>query len=651
MHASSSEFELFKKLANPMKTDFSTRKQPKKSAMKQSSVVKNQSIFKQAVSQRNEETKDTSRDDRSRARAPSVFNDNFSAVKSKLLFESPKGAIEVPSIARRSIIQPEAQERAHSTFGPFSVVGDSASAAVGSSGSGDRSDARGDDARGDDARGGGGGDSSDARGGGGSSGSGDSSDARGGGSNGYGGSSGGSDSDGRGGRDSDGRGGDYDKYNTQKSEVDASLKVEIASEKQGFLLELLKFKNQGIDMTRTYTMDDELSDIQFECDRIRTHLETVNNVNMIRDGLMFAFQGIEFANKQFGPVLQLDGWSANARKDKQKYNHVIERLYKKHWRYGNMTPEVEFGWLIASSMLMHHFKSKFMGGALKSSSSADDEDEDIKKPAKSGFDLSSIIGGMLPKFPGLSQPKAPLPTSFNATAPGPNNSRPVMRGPSSSSPVPTTSQFPLPTTSQLPVVSQPPQQQQYQQQQYQQQQQQQQMQQQMQHQHQQQMQQQYQQQQQQQQMHQQMQQQMQQQQQQMQQMMAYNRDMQNQLASYKEELSRINKPTAESVPVRVASVPVSLPIRGMSVPVRGMSVPRFEPVNNDSVDRASSSDEDLPDTNIPEEDEELDDEQEEEDTGKQISILGTVKSKAKAASSSAAQGRRGVKPVKLALKL
>ena len=121
-------------------------------------------------------------------------------------------------------------------------------------------------------------------------------------------------------------------------------------------------------------------------------------------------------------------------------------------------------------------------------------------------------------------------------------------------------------------------------------------------------------------------------------MMAYNRDMQNQLASYKEELSRFNKPV--SVPVRVASVPVSLP-------VRGVSVPRFETVDSDE-------DEDI--TNIPEEDEdgnEDEDEQnegdEEDDTGKQISILGSVKSKGKPASSS--KGKRTLKPVKVALKL
>jgi hypothetical protein len=240
------------------------------------------------------------------------------------------------------------------------------------------------------------------------------------------------------------------KDDAKKSVVDANLTKEINSEKQGYLLELMKFKKQDVEMTRKYTMEDSLEDIQFEFDRIRTHLETVNNVNMIRDGLMFAFQGIEFANKQFGPVLQLNGWSKAAKKDKQKYNHVIERLYKKHWRHGNMSPETEFGWLIGSSMLKHHFKCKLLGGGSSkgggdNDSDSDDETGGSKKNSqgggsKGGFDLSSLMSGMLPKFAGFgggNASSAPKPSSNGASAGAggmakPTNGRPVMRGPNAS---------------------------------------------------------------------------------------------------------------------------------------------------------------------------------------------------------------------------
>lgn len=141
--------------------------------------------------------------------------------------------------------------------------------------------------------------------------------------------------------------------------IDAQLHAEIEREKQGYLLELTKFKDDGIELTRDYTMDDALVDIQFEYDRIKTHLETKTNVAFVSDMLMFGFQGIEMANQKWGPILELNGWAASVQEDKPKYNRVVERLYKKHWRYGSMSPEAEFAWLVGSSMVKHHLKNKW----------------------------------------------------------------------------------------------------------------------------------------------------------------------------------------------------------------------------------------------------------------------------------------------------
>jgi hypothetical protein len=233
--------------------------------------------------------------------------------------------------------------------------------------------------------------------------------------------------------------------------VSEDLNQEIDSEKQGYLLELVKFEQQGIALTRRYTMTDSLEEIQFEYDRIRTHLDTVNAVSFMRDTMLLGFQGIELANGKWGPILELNGWAKKAGKDRKRYDHVIERLYKKHWRRGNMSPEMEFGWLIGSSMVMHHVEQKWGGGGGgkkkkkrrgddDNDDDDDDEDEGGSQP-KSRFDLSSMLGGMLPKFPGSGNKPTPLPTvhrqqqqqqqQHNNTDSGNSYSnRPIMRGPS-----------------------------------------------------------------------------------------------------------------------------------------------------------------------------------------------------------------------------
>ena len=181
-----------------------------------------------------------------------------------------------------------------------------------------------------------------------------------------------------------------------------SLNAEIDKEKQGYLLEISKFEHsQGIPLTRRYTMNDTLEEIQFEYDEIRRNLDTRNTVGFIRDTMFLGFQGVELANHKWGPILQLDGWAKSTMKDKQRYDHALERLYKQHWRKGNMSPSSELGWLIGSSMLMRDCKKKW-GGKKEDSDSDSGDDEPRASKKKSGrggnggpMDLSGMMSGMM----------------------------------------------------------------------------------------------------------------------------------------------------------------------------------------------------------------------------------------------------------------
>lgn len=136
---------------------------------------------------------------------------------------------------------------------------------------------------------------------------------------------------------------------------------EIQREKQGYLLELEKWKMQGITTTKQFSMNDSLDDIQFEYDRIKMNMDTVSGVNFMKDAMKLMFTGVELANSKMGPILQLDGWSSEVTSDMQKYNNCLEKIYKKHWRKGSMAPESELAFMVVGSMLVFHFKAKFFG--------------------------------------------------------------------------------------------------------------------------------------------------------------------------------------------------------------------------------------------------------------------------------------------------
>ena len=134
-----------------------------------------------------------------------------------------------------------------------------------------------------------------------------------------------------------------------------------STEKQGYLIELQALQNKGVRLTRKFTMKDTIEDLQFEYEKQNTNLTTANYVAFMKDTLKVAFTGIELGNNKLGPFLQLNGWAETATRDMDRYDHALERVYKKYWRKQQMSPLVELAWLIVGSMFMHHFKTKFFG--------------------------------------------------------------------------------------------------------------------------------------------------------------------------------------------------------------------------------------------------------------------------------------------------
>ena len=89
----------------------------------------------------------------------------------------------------------------------------------------------------------------------------------------------------------------------------------------------------------------------------------------MRDGLKMGVQGIELLNSKLG-ILELTnpdgpGWSEEVTSDMHRYEHCLERLYKKHWRKGSTAPELELAMLLFGSMGMYHFQRKMGGGSSK----------------------------------------------------------------------------------------------------------------------------------------------------------------------------------------------------------------------------------------------------------------------------------------------
>ncbi len=129
-------------------------------------------------------------------------------------------------------------------------------------------------------------------------------------------------------------------------------------EKQSVLMDIERLKLQGIQFSKTWTTDDRLEDMQYEMRRHMLHIEEVNNMNMMRDGMRMICTGIEMVNGRM-KLLELNGWAAEICADMTKYDPALSRLYRKYWRRSaSASPEMEIAMGVLTSMGMYHFKRK-----------------------------------------------------------------------------------------------------------------------------------------------------------------------------------------------------------------------------------------------------------------------------------------------------
>jgi hypothetical protein len=141
-----------------------------------------------------------------------------------------------------------------------------------------------------------------------------------------------------------------------------ATKAEIEAEKEGLLSELHNLERQGLTkLVRPLSMDDSLEEIQFQYDRIQAELNANQMVDFAKSSIKMGSGMAEMLMKKAG-IKVVDGYHNNLCKDMNKFNRPLNRLYKKYWRRGGMSPEAELGMLVLGSLAWTVVQNK-MGSA------------------------------------------------------------------------------------------------------------------------------------------------------------------------------------------------------------------------------------------------------------------------------------------------
>ena len=130
--------------------------------------------------------------------------------------------------------------------------------------------------------------------------------------------------------------------------------------KSDMINKLNRLESKGYTLTKRFTMDNSLDEIQQEYDRLVDAKNLEASLRFQRQCLMGVATGAEFLNSKFNPFdWELDGWSESVHENIEDFDEVFEELYDKYRGRGNMPPEAKLLMSLVGSGFMFHMSNSF----------------------------------------------------------------------------------------------------------------------------------------------------------------------------------------------------------------------------------------------------------------------------------------------------
>jgi hypothetical protein len=144
-------------------------------------------------------------------------------------------------------------------------------------------------------------------------------------------------------------------------------KEETIKQKFTYLRKLEELESKGVNLTKKYSMESNLLEMQGEYDNIVAEKERKNNVKFQGKMLMACITGLEFMNSKFDPFdVKLDGWAEQVNENISDYDDIFSELHDKYKSKAKLAPELKLLFQLGGSAIMLHmtntmFKSSIPG--------------------------------------------------------------------------------------------------------------------------------------------------------------------------------------------------------------------------------------------------------------------------------------------------
>jgi hypothetical protein len=133
------------------------------------------------------------------------------------------------------------------------------------------------------------------------------------------------------------------------------------------LRELEAIEKKGVSVSKRYSMESSLQEMQGEYETIVAEREKKASAKFQGRMLMAAVTGLEFLNNRFDPFdVRLDGWAEQVGENLEDYDEIFGELHNKYKSKAKMAPELKLMFQLAGSAIMVHmtnsmFKSSVPG--------------------------------------------------------------------------------------------------------------------------------------------------------------------------------------------------------------------------------------------------------------------------------------------------
>ncbi len=247
--------------------------------------------------------------------------------------------------------------------------------------------------------------------------------------------------------------------NTQTNTMNQSVSLQPAAQslsqeeenkkKAEIINKLNRLEAKGLPMSKRFTMDNTLQEIQGEYDRLLDAKNLEASIRFQRNTMMSIVSGLEYLNNKFDPFdVKLEGWSESVHENVEDFDDVFEELYDKYKDKGKMPPEARLLFMLAGSGFMCHMSNSFFRSKMPSAEDIFKKNPELAKQfvaaaaTEAGPGFGNFIGMTvgakdLPTgpAPGATQSffggnPMPMMPQHEAAKPAPQVARREMKGPS-----------------------------------------------------------------------------------------------------------------------------------------------------------------------------------------------------------------------------